>query len=324
MPPNNNPYFYPPEGSGAPTTPVAPVQPQQPAPAQQPTLQPAPAPVFQAAPIAPTPAPAPIGIPPTQVPVASPAISPLGSAPETPLKDGKGQTKKNPNSTQSLLQLSELRDNLVIMADGTFRAVIACKSINFDLMSSAEREGVEYSYQNFLNSLNFPVQISIRSQRVDLGPYIDKLLVMRQSEDNMLLSVLMDDYINFIDQLSQEANIMAKSFFVTVPYYPQGDISNLVEQGKGFFAKLFAAPKNTVTKIDKATYEKAKEEMANRVGSVLSGLFQIGVQAVQLNTKELGELYYNFYNPDTAVRQPLGSYENVTTTYVKKGEGTQP
>lgn len=310
MPPNNNPYFYPPES----TPPAAPQTQPQVAPAPQPQqfVQPQPAPV------APVPTAAPIGIPPTQMPVATPAISPLGSAPETNDKK-KEQVKKNPNSTQSLLQLSELRDNLVIMADGTFRAVIACKSINFDLMSGAEREGVEFSYQNFLNSLNFPVQISIRSQRVDIGPYIDKLLTIRQSEDNMLLGVLMDDYINFIDQLSQEANIMAKSFFVTVPYYPQGDIGNLVEQGKGFFSKLFAAPKNTVTKIDKATYEKAKEEMANRVGSVLSGLFQIGVQAVQLNTKELGELYYNFYNPDTAVRQPLGNYDNVTTTYVKKG-----
>ena len=316
MPPNNNPYFYPPEGSAAPTAPIPPAQPQvvpmQPAPA-------IPTPVMQVAPTPP-----PIGIPPTQLPAASPSITPLGSAPEVPGKETKKLDKKNPNSTQSLLQLSELRDNLVIMADGTFRAVIACKSINFDLMSNAEREGVEFGYQNFLNSLNFPIQISVRSQRVDLGPYIDKLLVMRQSEDNMLLNVLMDDYIGFIDQLSQEANIMAKSFFVTIPYYPSGDISNLVEQGKGFFSKLFAAPKNTVTKIDKVTYEKAKEEMANRVGSVLSGLFQVGMQAVQLNTKELGELYYNFYNPDTAVRQPLGNYENVTATYVRKGKGVQP
>lgn len=228
---------------------------------------------------------------------------------------------KNPNSTQNTLLLSEIRDNIVIMADGTFRAVVACKSINFDLMSSREREGVEYSYQNFLNSLNHPIQILIRSQRVDIGPYIDRLAAIRQAQDNMLLNVLMDDYINFIDVLSQEANIMDKSFFIAIPYYPQGDITNLVEQGKGFFGKLLSKPKNVITKIDTATYEKAKDEIKNRVDGVTSGLFQLGVQSVQLNTKELGELYYNVYNPDTAVREPLGNFEDVTATYVKKGVG---
>lgn len=224
---------------------------------------------------------------------------------------------KNPNSTQNSLLLSEVRDNMVIMADGSFRAVIACKSINFDLMSSKEREGVEYSYQNFLNSLNFPVQILIRSQRVDIGPYIDKLIEIRRAQDNMLLNVLMDDYINYIDILSQEANIMDKTFYVIVPYYPTGDMSNLIEQGKGFFGKLFAK-KDVITKIDSATYEKAKTEIMNRVNGITDGLYQIGVQSVQLTTKELGALYYNFYNPDTAVREQLGNFDNVASLYTKK------
>jgi hypothetical protein len=226
---------------------------------------------------------------------------------------------KNPSSTQNSLLLSEVRDNMVIMADGSFRAVVACKSINFDLMSSNEREGVEYSYQNFLNALNHPVQILIRSQRVDIGPYIDRLVEIRRGQDNMLLNVLMDDYIDFIDALSQEANIMNKTFFIVVPYYPQGDMMNLIEQGKGFFGKLFSRPKNVITKIDTVTYEKAKTEIKNRVDGVMAGLFQIGVQSVQLETKELGELYYNFYNPDTAVREALGNFEDVTALYVKKG-----
>ena len=231
---------------------------------------------------------------------------------------------KNPNSTQNSLLLSEIRDNMVIMTDGTFRAVIACKSINFDLMSSREREGVEYSYQNFINALTHPIQILVRSQRVDIGPYIDKLVKIRRDQDNMLLNVLMDDYINFIDILSQEANIMDKSFFITVPYYPQGEITNFVEQSKGFFSSIIPKSKNTVTKINTETYEKARTEIKNRVDGVMAGLFQIGVQSVQLNTKELGELYYNFYNPDTAVREPLGDFENTTAIYVKKGQGQAP
>jgi type IV secretory pathway VirB4 component len=266
---------------------------------------------------APTPAPMP-GVPPV---APTPGPAPVGSGTGPAARP----TPKNPNSTQSTLQLSEVRDNMVIMIDGSFRAVIACKSINFDLMSDREREGVEYSYQNFLNSLNFPVQILIRSQRVDIGPYIDRLLQTRRSQDNMLLGVLMDDYINFIDALSQEANIMEKSFYIVVPFFPQGDTANLVEQSKGFFSKLFAKPKNTITRIDTAAFQKAKEEIKNRVDAVMAGMFQIGVQSVQLDTKSLGELYYNFYNPDTAVRQPLGDFENSTGTYVKKAPaGTAP
>lgn len=280
MPPSSNPFLNQPGSNGAP----------------------APAPVQQA------PIPTPIA-----APIAQQAAN-LGSG----AADQARQAVKNPNSTQSTLQLSEVRDNMVVMIDGSMRAVVACKSINFDLMSERERDGVEYSYQQFLNSLNFPVQILIRSQRVDIGPYLEKLVTIRRTQDNMLLGVLMDDYINYIDILSQEANIMEKTFYVVVPYFPNGDAANLIEQGKGFFGKLFAKPKNTVTRIDTAAYQKAKDEIKNRVDNVIAGMFQIGVQSVQLNTKSLGELYYSFYNPDTAVRQPLGDFENTTGIYTKK------
>jgi hypothetical protein len=260
-----------------------------------------------------------------QQPVAGPATPAAG--PQAPASGSGNQPQKpapQQNTTQNSLLMSEIRDNMIIMGDGSFRAVVACKSINFDLMSSREREGVEFSYQNFLNALYFPVQIFIRSQRVDIGPYLDRLANIRRSQDNMLLNVLMDDYINFIDVLSQEANIMDKSFFVIVPYYPAGDINNVKAQATGFFGKLFSKPQTTATKIDKVMYDKAKDEIKNRIDSVTSGLFQIGVKSVQLNTKELGELYYNMYNPDTAVREPLGDFENVTSTYVRKGEGEAP
>ena len=280
---------------------------------------------------APNPAPTPV---PTQAPIGVAASAPVAAAPAgntvsqqaTNLSSGatkQAQVAKNPNSTQSTLQLSEVRDNMVVMIDGSLRAVIACKSINFDLMSERERDGVEYSYQQFLNSLNFPVQILIRSQRVDIGQYLDKLVAIRRAQDNMLLGVLMDDYINYIDILSQEANIMEKTFYIVVPYFPNGDAANLIEQGKGFFGKLFAKPKNTITKINTADYQKAKTEIKNRVDNVIAGMFQIGVQSVQLDTKSLGELYYSFYNPDTAVRQPLGDFENTTGLYTKKATNPQ-
>ncbi len=228
--------------------------------------------------------------------------------------------KENPQSTQATLLISELRDNVVIMRDGSFRAVVACKSVNFDLMSEMEREGVEYSYQNFLNSLKFTTQILIRSQRVDIGPYIERLSEIRRNNDNMLLGVLMDDYINFIDILSQEANIMDKSFFIVIPYYSSAEVEKDLQATKNFFKTFSRSKAMEVTRIDRATYDKALSELTNRVDSVMSGLFQIGIQSVRLNTKELAELYYNFNNPDTAVREPLVDFSRLATMYVKKGE----
>ena len=228
--------------------------------------------------------------------------------------------RENPTSTQATLLISELRDNVVIMKDGSFRAVVACKSINFDLMSDVEREGVEYSYQNFLNSLKFTTQILIRSQKVDIGPYIEKLQEIRRNNDNMLLGVLMDDYINFIDILSQEANIMDKSFFIVIPYYVSVDAEKALQQTKNFFKSFSKTKAPAVTRIDRATYDKALSELTNRVDSVMSGLFQIGIHSVRLNTKELAELYYNFNNPDTAVREPLVDFSKLATMYVRKGE----
>ena len=247
-----------------------------------------------------------------------------GAPSSTDPKKGKGKEQPKATSTQNSLIFSELRDSMVVMNDGSFRAIVACKSINFDLMSSRERDGVELSYQDFLNALYFPIQIFIRSQRVDIGPYLDKLDTLRRDQDNMLLGVLMDDYINFIDVLSQEANIMDKSFFVVIPYFPTGDVTNIVQQSKGIFSILFGSKKENVTKIDTQTYAKAKEEIKNRVDSVIGGLMRVGVYSIQLNTKQLGELYYNIYNPDTAVREPLDDFGDVASLYVRKGEGNNP
>lgn len=247
-----------------------------------------------------------------------------GAPSSTDPKKGKGKEQPKATSTQNSLIFSELRDSMVVMNDGSFRAIVACKSINFDLMSSRERDGVELSYQDFLNALYFPIQIFIRSQRVDIGPYLDKLDALRRDQDNMLLGVLMDDYINFIDVLSQEANIMDKSFFVVIPYFPTGDVTNIVQQSKGIFSILFGSKKENVTKIDTQTYAKAKEEIKNRVDSVIGGLMRVGVYSIQLNTKQLGELYYNIYNPDTAVREPLDDFGDVASLYVRKGEGNNP
>ena len=231
---------------------------------------------------------------------------------------------KHPNSTQNALRFSELRDDMVIMSDGSFRAVVAAHSINFDLVSAKERESIEYAYQDFINALNFPIQIYIRSERVDIGPYLNKLSQVRQRQDNMLLGVLMDDYIRFINAISKEANIMDKSFFVIIPYDTSegkqrvGDSSS----NKGLIAKMFSSnDAHIYVKIPADQYAKAKSELNNRVTAVIGGLRQTGVKSVRLSTKELGELYYNVYNPDTALRQPIGDFRQYLGDVVYKGQG---
>ncbi|MDQ5886647.1 MAG: hypothetical protein QG628_1044 [Patescibacteria group bacterium] len=235
--------------------------------------------------------------------------------------------KSNPNSSQNSLQMAEVRDGIVIMNDGSFRSVIMVKSINFDLMSPEEREAVEFSYQGFLNSLYFPIQISVRSQKVDLGPYIEKLDKIRTEHDNMLLALLMEDYINYMGQISLQTNIMDKKFYVIIPYFPLVDVQATINASKGLISgisTMFSSkPKNQIT-INEADLVKAKDELRNRVQAVLGGLMQCGIQGLPLDTQELIELYYDSYNPDTATRQQLKNFNDLSVPVVTQGQGEAP
>ncbi len=234
--------------------------------------------------------------------------------------------KTNPNSTQNSLQIAEIRDGVVIMNDGSYRSVVMVKSINFDLMSPQEQESVEYAYQGFLNSLFFPIQILIRTRRVDLQPYIEKLDKIRTEHDNMLLAMLMDDYINYIDNLSSQTNIMDKKFYVVIPYFPTTDVQKALSQSKNFFkgiVNVFNAKQDHVV-INEADLERAKTELRNRVQSVLGGLSQSNIQGLPLDTQELIELYYDTYNPDTATNQQIRNFNDLTVDVVSKGEGAAP
>jgi hypothetical protein len=234
--------------------------------------------------------------------------------------------KANPNSTQNTLQIAEIRDGVVIMNDGSFRSVVMVKSINFDLMSPQERESVEFSYQGFLNSLYFPVQIFIRSTRVDLRPYLERLDKIRNEHDNMLLALLMEDYLGFMENLSQQTNIMDKKFYVVIPYFPVLDVQKAITQSKNFFTGLVGLfnTKESHVVVNENDLNAAKDELRNRVQAVLGGLQQCGVQGLPLDTQELFELYYDTYNPDTATRQQLKNFDDMSAPVVTKGDGMAP
>ena len=278
-----------------PPEPVAPLPPAKPYPAQQQAPQ----------------------------PPAQPPVQPAQPTAKVEIK----QSVKNPNSTQNSLQVAEVRDGIVIMNDGSFRSVVMLKSINFDLMSQQEQEAVEYAYQGFLNSLYFPIQVFIRSQKVDLQPYIEKLDKIRSEHDNMLLAMLMEDYLVYIDQLAQQTNIMDKKFYIVIPYFPKpesakkalSDSANFLSGIMNMFSKT-----ETHVVVNEADLEAAKNELRNRVQAVLAGLQQCGVQGLPLDTQELIELYYDTYNPDTATRQELKNFNDLTADVVTKGQGAAP
>lgn len=263
--------------------------------------------------------------PPAQpvVPIAPPTPTPVQTMPSAAPAPAVAPRVSNPNSTQNTLQIAEIRDGIVIMNDGSFRSVVMVKSINFDLMSPQEQESVEYAYQGFLNSLYFPMQIFVRSQKVDLQPYIEKLDKIRTEHDNMLLALLMDDYIGYIDALAQQTNIMDKKFYLVIPFFPIVDVQKALTQSKNFFTgfvDLFNKREDHVV-INEADLEKAKSELRNRVQAVLGGLQQCGIQGLPLDTQELIELYYDTYNPDTATRQQLKNFDSLTADVILKGQG---
>lgn len=259
---------------------------------------------------------------------AQPQAAPTAVGPDGRPLPNQAVAHGNPNSTQNTLLIAEIRDGIVIMNDGSFRSVVMVKSVNFDLMSPQEQEAVEYAYQGFLNSLYFPVQIFVRSQKVDLQPYITKLDKIRTEHDNMLLAMLMEDYIAYIDQLSQVTNIMDKKFYIVIPYFPHVDVQKALTQSKNFFSGLFGLfnTKEQHVVVNEADLEKAKNELRNRVQAVLSGLLQCSIQGLPLDTQELIELYYDTYNPDTATRQQLKNFDVMNADVITKGQGraTQP
>ena len=130
----------------------------------------------------------------------------------------------------------------------------------------------------------------------------------------------MEDYIQFISNVAQQTNIMDKKFYVVVPFFPVATADNIKEVSKGLFSS-FMGKKEAVVVINEDDLEKAKAELRNRVQTIMAGLQQCGVQSLPLDTQELIELYYDAYNPDTATRQQLKNFNDLTAPVVTKGEG---
>ncbi|HOZ53345.1 MAG TPA: hypothetical protein PK142_01545 [bacterium] len=209
--------------------------------------------------------------------------------------------KKNSSaSTQQYLDILEIKDDTVVMRDGTLRAVLAVSSINFALKSEDEQNAIISSYVSFLNNISTPIQIVVQSRDLNIDNYIEYLKTKEKEQTNRLLKIQTGEYIEYIKELVSMGKIMNKKFFVVIPYSPFSD------KHKGFFSQLTEIFKPaTVLKLKEAKFLKYKDNLSRRVDSIFSALLSLGVDVKQLNTQELIELYYNSYNPETSKNQPL-------------------
>ncbi len=224
----------------------------------------------------------------------------------------KKKTKKkshNPrNSTQNYIPFKEIRDGLVIMKDGSLRSILLTSSVNFDLKSDDEQNAIIYQYQNFLNSLAFPVQIIVQSKKLDLTDYISKLKDLEIKQQNDLLKIQMQEYIAFIQRLLEVTNVMEKKFFLVVSYYPPSAPT------KGFWQKLFPSSNEIIVK--EKDFQLAKEKISERINVITNGLGSMGLSAVTLSTQEITELMYNHFNPTTSRHQKLFKIESLTSDVI--------
>ncbi len=203
-------------------------------------------------------------------------------------------------STQQYLDIAEIRDDTVIMKDGTLRSVLLASSINFALKSEDEQNAVIESYISFLNNLSFSLQIVIQSRELNIENYLEYLSGKEKEQTNKLLKSQTGEYMQYIKELTSLGKIMNKRFYVIVPYDP------LTDKHKGFFNSLKDAvrPASTILLKEKV-FGRYKEMLDRRIDSVLGGLESMGVSTERLNTQELIELYYKTYNPETAKNQKL-------------------
>jgi hypothetical protein len=195
--------------------------------------------------------------------------------------------------SQRFLDIAEIKADVVIMKDGTIRAVLLVSSINFALKSMDEQNAIVQAYMQFLNSLDFPIQIVIQSRRMNIDEYIRKLNENEKNQPNDLLRRQIGDYREYVKQLVSLGEIMQKKFFVVVPLDPTTD------KQKGFFQRVGEILTPSVAiRLSDEKFRKDKESLMLRVNAVMGGLQSMSLNAAMLDTQSLIELFYTVYNPD--------------------------
>lgn len=209
-------------------------------------------------------------------------------------------------STQRYLDISEIRDDSIVLRDGGVRAVLMVSSINFALKSQEEQEAIVYGYQAFLNSVDFPMQMIIQSRILNIKPYLDMLSQREKVQTNELLRIQTQQYREYIQQLIQISNIMEKNFYVIVPFHP------LESKEETFFSRIGKVLSPTkVIATSRREFDERRRQLIERVERIQIGLNTLGLKSLMLNTAELIELVYNTYNPEIKGQTSLADVEEL-------------
>lgn len=200
---------------------------------------------------------------------------------------------KNVSRIQNFIEIKEIKDGVAIMKDNSMKAVCACSSINFDLLSQTEQEALVARFQEFLNALDFPIQIIIASRHFQIDDYLNQIKELEKTQTNELLKIQTNEYINFIQSFVEFANIMSKSFYIIVPF------SVIESKQEGFFEKvknIISSTKSSKQKFEIEKFNQYKTQLEQRVSMILDGLQGLGIKTIPLNDEQLTQLYFEFYN----------------------------
>ena len=228
--------------------------------------------------------------------------------PKSPVDTVKVRPPQNKSkATQRFLPIAEIHDNTVVLKNGGVRAVLQTSSVNFNLKSEEEQNALIYGYQSFLNSLEFPIQILVRSKKLDIDNYLAHLNQLKEEQENPLLKNQTAEYQEYIEKLIEFADIMEKKFYVVVPVdAPTGTKISFIDR---FLEHI--RPDDTLSKLRsrRKLFKDLRKKLTQRVNQVEQGLIGLNLRAQELDTKQLIELFYQSYNPVTSRFQKLDKLE---------------
>lgn len=202
----------------------------------------------------------------------------------------------NAKSTQEFVPIREVRDGVIVLKDGSLRSIVLANSINLSLKSGEEQKAVILQFQSFLNTLDFPIQISVQSRKLDIRPYLLTLENRMKVQSEPLLKMQTKEYIEFIRNFTETVSIMTKTFFIVVPY-----THTSIQPSGGFLSGIsgmFSSKNKEQVKMEKEEdFEEKRSQLEERVGVIQQGLARCGIKSAQLGTEEVVEVFYKVFNP---------------------------
>lgn len=199
------------------------------------------------------------------------------------------------SATQEFVPIKEVRDGVVILKDGGMRSILLCSSLNFSLKSEDERNAILLQFQDFLNSLDFSIEILIQSRKLDIRPYLALLEEQEGKQTNNLLKIQVREYIQFIKSFTESTNIMTKHFLIVVPYSPA---TLNASSASGLFSSLgLSKPGEKGKTKEERGFDENRSQLEERLSVVEQGLIRSGIRVARLGTEETIELFYKAFNP---------------------------